>query len=129
VTTFYLDENVSHLLDGLLRGYGHTVIATQDEGRQGSPDAHQLLYATERGWIIITHNGHDFALLHDAWHLWTYTWRLRHRHAGIILAPQTHGYPPARVAQLIHDLASRERSFANGFYYWPPLGGWIRLPL
>jgi len=41
VVTFYIDENISYLLDGFLRGYGYAVMSTDDEGRDGSPDPHQ----------------------------------------------------------------------------------------
>lgn len=104
MATFYIDENVSYLLEGFLRDYSHTVISTHDEGREGSPDPHQLFYATERGWVLITHNANDFILLHDAWHLWTYRWQVSHRHAGIVIAPQTRGYTLSVIAAHIHTL-------------------------
>jgi len=128
VVTFYLDENVSYLLDGFLRSDGHMVISTHDEGREGSPDPHQLFYATERDWVVITHNADDFRLLHDAWHLWTYRWRLPHRHAGIIIAPQTRGYTPPVVAAHIHALTQQENVFTNTLYDLQPKVGWIRTP-
>ncbi len=69
MTAFYFDENVSAVLEGPLRAYGHLVFSTYTEGHLRSPDPHQLRYATERGQVIVTHNRDDFALLHDAWHL------------------------------------------------------------
>jgi uncharacterized protein (DUF433 family) len=77
VVSFSMDENVSYLLDGFLRGYGYTVASTHDEGREGSPDPHQLFHATEHDWVLITHNANDVKLLHDAWHLWTRRWLSR----------------------------------------------------
>jgi hypothetical protein len=128
VATFYIDENVSYLLDDFLRGYGHTVISTHDEGREGSPDPHQLFYATERGWALITHNAGDFRLLHDAWHFWTYRWQLPYRHAGIIIAPQSRGYTPAFVAAHIDALTKQEDAFTNTLYDLQPAAGWVRTP-
>lgn len=128
MATFYLDENVSYLLDGFLRAYGHTAISTHDEGREGSPDPHQLFHATEYDWVLITHNANDFTLLHDAWHLWTYRWQLPHRHAGIIIAPQSRGYTPPVVAANIHALTQQEDSFANTLFDLHPHVGWKRNP-
>jgi hypothetical protein len=128
VVAFYIDENVSYLLDGFLRDYGHTAVSTHDEGRESSPDPHQLLYATERDWRLITHNANDFRPLHDAWHLWTYWWHIPYRHAGIIIIPQSRGYTPAVIAAHINTLAHREDSFANMLYDLRPVAGWIRTP-
>jgi hypothetical protein len=123
-----MDENVSYLLDGLLRDYGYMVVSTHDEGREGSPDPHQLFHATEHDWVLVTHNANDFKLLHDAWHLRTYRWRLPHRHAGIIVAPQIQGYTPSVVAVYIHTLAQQEDSLVNVFYDLQPRFGWVRNP-
>jgi hypothetical protein len=128
VVAFYIDENVSFLLDGFLRGYGHSVISTHDEGREGSPDPHQLFYVTEHNCVLITHNANDFKLLHDAWHLWTYRWQLPHRHAGIIIAPQTRGYTPPVVAEHVHALTRQEDTFTNALYSLQPRFGWVRNP-
>ncbi len=72
MTTLYLDENVSMHTAGELESCGHMVATTRGEGRQGAPDSHQLLYAAERYWTIVTHDGRHFRLLHDAWLLWSH---------------------------------------------------------
>src|SRR5262245_52605686 len=82
---FYADENVSSLLNDLLRSHGHVVYATYDEGRSTATDGSQLLYAADRGWIVLTRNRADFMMLHDAWHLWSRSWNVRSEHAGIIV--------------------------------------------
>jgi len=56
VAIFYADENVSLALNDALRTYGHEVFTTRDERRLGAADSGQLLYAAERGWIVLTHN-------------------------------------------------------------------------
>jgi hypothetical protein len=64
VTIFYADENISFALNDALRSYGHVVFTTRDERRLGASDGSQLLYAADRGWIILTHNRADFTMLH-----------------------------------------------------------------
>jgi len=88
VVAFYIDENVSFLLDGFLRGYGHSVISTHDEGREGSPDPHQLFYATEHNWVLITHNANDFIGLTQL--------------AGIFLVGQVFNLSASQVENLRH---------------------------
>lgn len=128
MVTFYIDENVSYLLNEFLHRYGHTAISTHDEGREGSPDPHQLAYATDHAWVLVTHNANDFRLLHEAWHLWTFQWQISHHHAGIIIVPQVRGYPPPVVASHIHTLTQREDRFANTLYDLQPRLGWVRKP-
>jgi hypothetical protein len=56
VAIFYADESISFALNDALRFHGHTVFTTRDERRLGATDGSQLLYAAERGWIVLTHN-------------------------------------------------------------------------
>jgi hypothetical protein len=47
MAAFYIDEDVSFALEDPLRERGHIVASTYGEGRRGSPDPHQVLYAAE----------------------------------------------------------------------------------
>jgi len=128
VAAFYFDENVSAILEEPLRSYGHLVFSTYAEGRLRSPDPHQLLYATEREWVVVTHNRDDFALLHDAWHLWTHRWHIRDQHAGIVVVEQTQGVTYPEYAAMIHDLTTQTVTFANVLFDWRLATGWVRNP-
>lgn len=122
---FYMDENVSSLLDDALRSYGHAVFATYDEGRAGATDGSQLLYAADRGWIVLTHNRADFILLHDAWHLWAHTWHVAPKHAGIIVLEPVRHPQYTEIAALI-DALYRQHPIENTLFDWKPATGWTR---
>ena len=129
MAALYTDENMALALEGLLRDYGHVVTSTFGEGRSGAPDPHQLLFAAERGWTLITHNRRDYRLLHDAWHLWSYAWSVSRRHAGILVLEQVIAQPVAELAALIHALGEDPAtSLVNALYDWKPTTGWRRSP-
>ncbi len=119
MASFFLDEDVSANLADLLRSYGHTVTDVHDERREGIPDPRQLLFASDRGLIEVTHNRRDFLLLHDAWLTWTHEWRMDHRHSGILVVDQL---PPADLhvaARAIHDhVSDPAASLRNALYHW-----------
>ena len=119
MASFFLDEDVSANLADLLRSYGHTVTDVHDERREGIPDPRQLLFASDRGLIVVTHNRRDFLLLHDAWLTWTHEWRMVHRHSGILVVDQL---PPADLhiaARAIHDhVSDPAMSLRNALYHW-----------
>jgi hypothetical protein len=64
VAIFYADENILFALNDALRFHGHAVFTTRDERRLGATDGSQLLYAADRGWIVLTHNRSDFTMMH-----------------------------------------------------------------
>jgi hypothetical protein len=127
VTIFYADENISFALNDALRSYGHVVFTTRDERRLGASDGSQLLYAADRGWIILTHNRADFTMLHDAWHLWAHAWRVDPKHAGIIILEQVEPARHAEVATLTHELC-QQTLLLNTLFDWKPTTGWRRSP-
>ncbi|MGH2532464.1 MAG: DUF5615 family PIN-like protein [Thermomicrobiales bacterium] len=129
MAAFYTDEDVTLALEEPLRARGHLVASTDGEGRRRSPDPHQVLYAAERDWTLITHNRRDYRLLHDAWHLWAHAWKVPYRHAGIIVLEQLPRHPAAEIADLIHGLVvDAETSLANALYDWRQATGWRRFP-
>jgi hypothetical protein len=129
MANLYFDENMSLLLEALLRERGHMVFSTFSEGRLGSPDPHQLLFAAERDWILITHNRRDYRLLHDAWHLWSHAWDVNRRHSGILILDQVPGQPVEEMPELIHGLVHEVgASLSNRLHDWRPATGWRRSP-
>jgi hypothetical protein len=123
----YADENVSSLLSDLLRSYGHVVYATYDEGRSTATDGSELLYAADRGWIVLTHNRADFLMLHDAWHLWSHSWNVRPEHAGIIVLEPVQSPLQAEIATLVHEICE-QNALTNMIFVWKRATGWERNP-
>lgn len=125
MAAFYVDENIALGLAPALRYYGHSIASVAEERRLGAPDPHQLLYAAERGWTLITHNRRDFRLLHVAWLYWSNEWRVPRQHAGIIVVEQVRGQPTADLARIIHTfVTSSDVMLANALYDWKPTVGW-----
>lgn len=125
--SFYLDENVSHALVNELEQRGHLVATTTAERRIGAPDPHQLLYAAVRGWTIVTHNRHDFRLLHDAWLLWSRRWGVRPHHSGILIVDQYERQTDDEVANVITSLLEDpDTSLETALYDWQRTTGWVR---
>lgn len=127
MATFYTDENVSSQLNDALHALGHTIFATFDEGRSGATDSNQLLYAAERGWIILTHNRADFILLQDAWHLWARAWHVEPKHTGIVVVEPTHASHYPEMAVLINDI-QQQNMLTNTLFAWKRTTGWVRNP-
>jgi len=88
----YLDEDVAAVLAPMLTARGYPATTTLESGRTGASDREQLLFATERGWPLVTHNRADFARLAQS--LATE----RRHHAGMILCVRR---PPRELADRI----------------------------
>ena len=78
----YLDECVDYALAEALRQRGFSVFTVRDEGSPGDSDSEQLAYATEHGWVLLSHNSRDFRRLHANYQ------HHQRPHSGIILLPQ-----------------------------------------
>ena len=127
MAAFYADKNIALALVPVLRQFGHSVVSTAEERRLGAPDPHQLLYAAKRGWTLLTHNRHDFQLLHIAWLYWSNQWGVPRRHAGIAIVEQVRGQSVADLAQTVHAFVTgRNPALANSLYDWKPTTGWRR---
>src|SRR5688500_4201894 len=85
-----LDHNVSRAYVTLLGVSGHGAGTARDESLDRADDGAILLTSAARGWVLITHNGGDFWLLHRAWHQWSVAWKVAPppRHAGVLVLPQ-----------------------------------------
>lgn len=127
MAVLYLDENVAVELAVVLQRYGHNACTAADGRRLGASDAHQLRYAAQRNWIILTHNRYDFHLLHTAWLLWSDAWHNAQQHAGIRIIEQSRRLDSIAYARLIADfVASPEHQLRNTLYDWKPMRGWLR---
>ncbi|MBI3971203.1 MAG: DUF5615 family PIN-like protein [Chloroflexi bacterium] len=134
VVALYLDNDVSVRIVPLVREAGHQVVHTRDIYQNDFTDDAQLLFAFQRGWVLVTHNWHDFRLLHNAWWRWQGAWRdalvagvpvallrelLRSRlqtrvrvlqHPGIIVLDHV---PPENVARQLIDFLAEQRPLIN----------------
>ncbi len=101
MASFSTDHNVALRVATLLRERGHAAVTARDLGLERAGDDEHLLVCAERGWILVTDNEKDFALLHDAWRRWATAWRASRAHAGILVCPQS--WLADRVAQELRD--------------------------
>ncbi len=67
MVAFYADENVTDELVQALRGYGHDVLTSFDDGRanQGIDDPDVLARATQLGRVVVTNDRWDYHRLHE----------------------------------------------------------------
>jgi hypothetical protein len=78
----YLDEDVPLALSHALLNRGVDVVTTQQSGNEGKSDPEQLLFATNSGRTIFTHNKMDFLLLNNDY------LKNGREHSGIIVSDQ-----------------------------------------
>ena len=83
----YLDECVDYELVEALRERGFTVAAALDVQMLRATDEQQLVFATARGAVLVSHNRRDFQRLHA-----TFIEQGR-KHGGIVLLPGTSPLP------------------------------------
>jgi hypothetical protein len=124
VATFYLDEDISHAVVPFLQAAGHRAITTREIQREHSSDDDPVFHAWRNRWILVTHNGRDFALVHRTLHRWAATWEIRDIHAGILVIP--HGSGPRAAAGFLDVFAASALPTANTLYAWQPIGEWVR---
>lgn len=128
---FPLDENVSEQVLPALDGYGLDVVSTTQLGLKGATDPRQLLAATQLGRVVVTHNGSDFRMLHEALGLWAERWGLRDavRHAGILVIDQASGMKAAAMADVINNqLARHGEPVTNRLFAWNRRQGLVEEP-
>jgi len=94
----YLDEDVAAVLARMLTARGYPAVTTPSAGRIGSTDREQLLFAVERGWMLVTHNRADFVSLAQ-----DFAAEGRH-HAGLVLCVRR---PPRELADRISVVLHR----------------------
>ncbi len=99
---FYLDENVDSEFASLLTARGHTVFTTAQADRLGTTDDRQLLFATDLGRILITHDERDYRFLCGLWRNLAKRWGINDAaHAGVLVIPQRLPFPYNHTASEI----------------------------
>lgn len=115
--SFYCDEDVPIGLARLLSDAGYPTRTTRGVGRLAAWDADQLLFATEQGWTVITHNRKDFHTLHDAWTRWSPRWQDSRAHGGILTLDR--GPSASQIVAAIGSLpATMNESLAGCTFDW-----------
>jgi hypothetical protein len=121
MAAFYLDEDVPEALATLLVALGHTATTARAANRKGLPDYAQLWHAALHGWVFITLNRKDYALLHRAWRLWG----VAQQHPGILIAPHVPRANLAGLATAIDALGANPAPvLANTLFAWTATAGW-----
>jgi hypothetical protein len=77
-----LDHDVHLYFVAALRHHGYEAHSAQEHGNQEASDEDQLLFATNRGWTLLSYNIDDFSTLHRLWIA------QGKGHVGILLASQ-----------------------------------------
>jgi hypothetical protein len=124
VGAFYLDEGLALAIATELRALGHDATTADAEGRKGAPDEAQLWFAAQRGWIVLTHNGADFHLLHRAW----IRWGVPRPHAGILVLEQLPTGLARLAAQTVHGHVQQQGDLTATCWDWSRRQGWRPYP-
>jgi hypothetical protein len=128
VADLYFDADVTPAFCLLLTDRGHDVLTTQAVGRIAAVDGEQLLTATERDRVLVTHNGKDFRTPCQAWPIWRRAWALDPaEHAGVIAIPQQTLLPYGQAAREIDRLVREHKRIWNGVWFFDVrIVGWVR---
>lgn len=127
MAAFYLDNDISDDVTGLLRSKRHDVLHTRRHGQSRATDDRQLLTAAELGRILVTHNARDFVLVHHARRLWPSTLGVAWpQHRGVLVVPQPADLPTRRLVEAIDRFVRSGRPLADELYRLTVHGGWQR---
>lgn len=123
MASFYTDENIALETARQLGGLGHVVVRCQDVGRIKAPDDEHLVYAAERGYILITHD-RDFIQLSPMWKRWTRAGLPNH--PGILVIPDESLWLPHLAAYRIDEFMRRNDPRENACYLFNRGGSWTQ---
>ena len=113
----YLDECIDRPVAEALRKRGFDVLAALEAGRGEDADEAQLVYATERGRVLLTYNRVDFRRMDTLF-------RLAGRpHGGIVLLPQASPLRrrQLRAAMLLDWLGALREGWTSRLFPWNEL--------
>jgi hypothetical protein len=123
VAQFFLDNNVTGALHALLVGDGHTMFTSRGEGIASGDDITQVLAATDRDAICVTHDTEDFLLVHRTWLALAARWQQADEHAGIIVLPQE---GESELHRYLADFVQSRRPTRNIYWRYRPSDGWTQ---
>lgn len=122
MAAFYLEDGMAHAIATEIQGIGHQAITADAAGRKGAPDEAHLWFATQRQWVLLTHNARDFRMLHRAWFLWG----VSQPHVGILVLEQLPTGLAPQAAQAIQQLLQLQPVPAGQCWDWDQAHGWRR---
>lgn len=103
---------------------GYDITSAREQMLEQARDPIQFLHAATHNRVLLTHNESDFVLLHEAWVLWSHTWKIAPLHAGVIVLPQQEQWLPNRTVQEIESITSMTLPLENELWLWKPSMGW-----
>lgn len=103
---------------------GYDITYAREQGLERASDAAHLLHAATQHRVLLTHNERDFLLLHQAWMLWSRSWKIAPSHAGVIALPQQERWSPRRALDEIEMILTATQSIVNEFWRWKASRGW-----
>lgn len=127
MAAFYLDNDTSNEVVGLLETKGHAVLHTRWYGQARATDDQQVLTALRLNRILVTHNARDFILVHRAWRLWPSSFGVDWpRHPGILIIPQPADLPTPQAVEALDRFVRSGRPLLDQLYRLHVAGGWRR---
>jgi len=107
-----------------MKGVGYQAITMRSMHFDRAGDDEQLFLAWQNGWIMVTHDGDDYLLLHTTLRRWASAWSMTDIHAGILILP--YGLGEREQAWRLDIFAASSFVITNELDDWQEIGGWIR---
>lgn len=99
----YLDADVDVKLAAKLRGAGYDCVSAREVGNAALDDETQIVFATNEGRVLLTHNIQDFVPIFERW------WHANRNHPGIVVSQQIPlGELQRRVMRLLDTVTADE---------------------
>jgi predicted nuclease of predicted toxin-antitoxin system len=99
----YLDADVDVKLAANLRRAGHDCVSAREVGNAALDDESQMVFATNEGRVLLTHNIQDFVPIFQRW------WHTGLSHPGIVVSQQIPlGELQQRVVRLLDAVTADE---------------------
>jgi hypothetical protein len=126
LTRLYFDHNFTRHVAPILWAEGHDLLFTRDPGTARLTDDAHLLASVRAGRVLITHDRHDFKMLHDAWVTWPAAFGMRlPPHLGVLVLDSA---SPETLAQVIADFldGTDPADLPDAIFWWHRHDGWRR---
>ena len=99
----YLDADVDVKLAANLRRAGYDCVSAREVGNAALDDETQIVFATNEGRVLLTHNIQDFVPIFERW------WHANRNHPGIVVSQQIPlGELQRRVMRLLDTVTADE---------------------
>jgi len=123
VAAFSLDQNISQRIVPFLQEVGHQTITTRSMHSERAGDDEQLFLAWRNDWIMVTHDGDDYLLLHSALRRWASACGVTDIHVGALILP--YGLGEREQARTLDIFVASALPITNAYYEWRADGSWV----